>query len=472
MYNSKLYSILEHFNKYEQNRCRKYIQSPYFNKAQELIDLYEIFIKRINSSSQRPFTKEIIWKKLVPKKAFDDVRFRKFCSDLLKLVEGYLGQVVYENSKLDQAVNLMESIGKRKLDKLHNSTVKRAKTISNNQPFRNADYYLKQYQIEKKYYILTEFETKRSDRTNVEDIANNLDYFYFSEKLRLYYVVLTQQTFVSQDYKLLFIDDIMKNIELLKFQDILPISLYYQIILTTLNNENLEHYYKLKDLLGKHSLAFPQKEALTIYYSAINYCIRQLNKGNRQFLEESFYLYNDLIEKEIIFVNEELSPWDFKNICVLALRLGKYEWTENFIKKHRDRLPENSRDNAVTFNLARLYWYQKDHEKVIELLREVEYEDISYNLSSKSMLIATYYETDEIEPLYFLLESFRAYLNRHKDIPESRRRNYKNLIKYTKRLTKVRPGDKTALEKLKTEIEGSKSIADAKWLLEKIAELE
>ena len=65
MYNSKLYSILEHFNKYEQNRCRKYIQSPYFNKAQELIDLYEIFIKRINSTSQRSFTKDTIWKKLI-----------------------------------------------------------------------------------------------------------------------------------------------------------------------------------------------------------------------------------------------------------------------------------------------------------------------------------------------------------------------------------------------------------------------
>lgn len=472
MYNSKLYSILEHFNKYEQNRCRKYIQSPYFNKALELIDLYEIFIKRINSTSQRPFTKEIIWKKLVPKKAFDDVRFRKFCSDLLKLVEGYLGQEVYENSKLDQAVNLMESIGNRRLDKLYNSTVKRAKTISDKQPFRNADYFLKQYHIEREYYSLTKFEAKRSDRTNIEEIANNLDYFYFAEKLRLYYAAIIQKTFVSQDYKFLFIEDILSNIEKQNLQEIVPIAMYYQIIRAVSDTENLDHYYKLKSLLDKHALGFPKEEAYSLYNSAVNYCIVKINAGKSQFLEELFHLYNDQIDKEIIFLNNELSPWRLKNIVVIALRLGKYEWTERFINKYQNLVPEESRENAVSYNLAQVYFYQKKYEKVIPLLHSVEYEDMTYNLGSKSMLIATYYETDEIEPLYHLLESFRAYLNRHKDIPLNKRKNYANLIKFTKKLTKIYPGDKVPLKKLREEVENTKNIASINWLKEKIAELE
>jgi hypothetical protein len=95
----------------------------------------------------------------------------------------------------------------------------------------------------------------------------------------------------------------------------------------------------------------------------------------------------------------------------------------------------------------------KEFDKVIELLREVEYEDFTYNLNSKVMLLFTYYEMDEIEPLYSLFESFRVYLNRHKAIPEQRKNNYKNLIKYTKKLTKVMPGDKKAIEKLKKEVQ-------------------
>ncbi|MEM1323958.1 MAG: hypothetical protein AAGG75_27100, partial [Bacteroidota bacterium] len=99
-------------------------------------------------------------------------------------------------------------------------------------------------------------------------------------------------------------------------------------------------------------------------------------------------------------------------------------------------------------------------------------EDVSYNLGSKLMLTATYYETDEIEPLYSLLESFRAYLNRHKEIPNQRRKNYLNLIKFTKKLTKVIPGDKKAIDKLKQEIDSSGGIMNEEWLKEKIAELE
>ena len=92
MHNSKLYSILEHFDKYEQNRLRKYINSPYFNKNQALIHLFEIFIDHINDENSNEIEKKNIWEKIQPQKKFDDVRFRKLCSDLLKLVESFLAQ--------------------------------------------------------------------------------------------------------------------------------------------------------------------------------------------------------------------------------------------------------------------------------------------------------------------------------------------------------------------------------------------
>ena len=180
-----------------------------------------------------------------------------------------------------------------------------------------------------------------------------------------------------------------------------------------------------------------------------------------------------MINKGIIFAEGELSPWYFKNIVVVALRLGRYDWTENFIKDYSHKLPESFRSNAITYNLAQVYFHQKQHGKVIEQLRNVEYEDVAYNLGSKAMLISTYYETDEVEPLYSLLESFRAYLNRHKhDIPQNRRQNYINLIRFTKKLLRILPGDNKSIDKLKTEISATKNITGASWLKEKIAELE
>ena len=360
MHNSKLYSILEHFDKYEQNRCRKYIQSPYFNKNETLSALFEVLIKDINSTNNTELEKTTIWDTIAPNLPYNDVRFRKHLSDLLKLIEGFLAQQTYENNPLYQATFLIEAVGDKKMDKLYNSTMKSARRLSSQQEHRTASYYFYQYEIEKNYYDLTKSETKRGDRTNMEEIANNLDSFYLAEKMRIYCEILNKQFYVSQEYDFLFIEEIISHLEKYDYNNVPAISLYYQVYQTTVDNENVDHYYKLKALLDEHALKFPKEEALSIYYSAINYNIRKINSGNQKFIEELFHVYNDLINKEIIFVNDELSPWTFKNIVVLALRLGRYDWTESFIMNYNEKIPESFRENAVTFNLAQLYFYQKE----------------------------------------------------------------------------------------------------------------
>ncbi len=472
MRSSKIYSILEQFDKYEQNRFRKFLVSPYFNKDEVLIKLGDLLLKDINSVRKGTLDKVRIWKSLKLSKEFNDVRFRKYCSDLLKLIEGFLTQREFEENPLHQANYLLEAVGQKKMEKLYNGSMKTARRLSEAQKYKPSSYYFYQYQIEKSYYDLIDLDTRRTKKTNAEEIANNLDYFYFAEKLRIYCEALNRQYLVSQEYEFPFIEEIIKHVKNDNYQEIPPIAVYLQVYYTITEEDNLDHYYKLKSLLGRFGLVFPKQEALTLYYSAINYCIRQSNQGKQNFLEELFFLYKELIDKEIVFVNDSLSPWDFKNIIVSALRLGKYDWTEEFILNYNVKLPDQFRENAVTYNLATLYFYQKQYQKVIEQLRNVEYEDVIYNLNSKSMLLATYFELDEIDALDFLFQSFRAYLNRHKDIPESRRLLYLNLIKFTKKLTKLRPGDTAGLKRIKDEVNATGNIASLGWLKQKIAELE
>lgn len=471
MRNTKLYSILESFDKYELNRLRKYLNSAYFNKNQTLTDLFELLAADIGSEKKSELEKENVWTLLSLGANFDDVRFRKFYSDLLKLVEGFLCQQVYEADPVRQAADLIRAVGLRKIEKLYNSTMKTARRVSETQPFRHSEFHLKQYLIELNYYRMMEFETKRGARTNFEEIATNLDAFYLAEKLRISASVLTQQHFVSQEYKVQLIQEVLEHIRREDYQNTPAVAVYYQVYLTVSEQDNFEHYFKLKELLGKYGLVFPQDEAITIYYSAINYCIRQINHGNLQFNQELFDLYNDLIDRNILFLNNELSPWDFRNIVLVGLRIGQYQWVEDFIYNFNYKIPDLYRENAVTFNLAQLFFYQKKYDKVIEKLRDVEYEDVSYNLNSKTMLLTTYYETEEFEPLYSLFDSFRTYINRQNNIPKDRKENYKNLIKFTKKLTRIMPGDEAAIQRLKEEIAETRNVASLKWLQEKIEEL-
>jgi hypothetical protein len=472
MHNNKLLTILKHFSKPDLNQFHKYIVSPYFNKSQQLIHFFEIILKGINSPKSSLLNKENVWKRLFKDQKYNDVRFRKLNSDLLKMIEGFLSQQVFDSNNLQKAANLIESVGLRGIEKSYATAIRIANNESEKYPFEDADFYLKQYQIQKKYYEIIQHEFKHSERQNLEEIDTNLDNFYLAEKLRYICAALSQKQRGGHEYNLKYIDEVIQLLNV-KENNLTPAeAIYYQIYLTYVEEENVSHYYKLKALLKKYSLKFTSIEGKTLYDSTINYCVKKLNKGNSNFLSETFDIYEDYLKKGLIYIDGELDPFHFKNIVVMALRLEKFDWTENFIFSNQERLPESSRENAVTFNLARLYYYKKDYDKVISLLQTVEYDDIVYNLSAKSLLLATYYENDEIEPLYSLFESFRAFLNRRKDLTESKKRNYLNTIKFTKRLVKIIPGDLIALEKLKMDIDKTKDISDLKWLKQKIAELE
>jgi hypothetical protein len=108
---------------------------------------------------------------------------------------------------------------------------------------------------------------------------------------------------------------------------------------------------------------------------------------------------------------------------------------------------------------------------VISQLNQVEYEDITYNLNSKTLLMASYYELDEMEALISLLDTFRVYLGRNKKIPVVRRKHYMNTISIVKRLARLIPGEQKEVEKLIKEVESTQGVVSKNWLLEKLTAL-
>ena len=138
---------------------------------------------KINKQSSKGLEKELIWKKIYQGKDYDDVRFRKLCSDLLKLVESFLAQEHYQENPLYQATYLLEAVGQRKMDRLYNTTISSARRLSKQQKYKPGSYYFYQYQVEKSYQELSEQEYDRSSKRNYEMILDNLDKFYLAEKI-------------------------------------------------------------------------------------------------------------------------------------------------------------------------------------------------------------------------------------------------------------------------------------------------
>jgi hypothetical protein len=473
--NNKLYNILSELGKVEQNRLRKYIYSPYFNANEILGSFYTIIISHFNENKKTAqLKKELVWKLIYPKEAFNDSKFRKLCSDLIKLVEGFLAQQVYDKNEMQQSIYLLEAIQHEKIEPLYKTSKTAAETLALRQHIRPASYYQYLYQMEINVYELEETDLKRSEKSNIEEIINNLDNFYLAEKIKWYNSFLSRKNTVSYEYNVLFINEIIDHLQ--KNNDnLLPaVKINYLVLLTKLKQEDESHFFNLKNELALEGNKFPPNELYSFYLGALNYCISKINQGNQSFLREYHNLYTYLLENGIIFRASKdgtLSPWSFKNIVLAALRLGEYEWIEKFIQTYKDRLPIEFRGNAVSYNLAQVYFYQKKYDKAKALLQEVEYVDVAYNLDAKSMLMAIYFELDEDDSLISLMDSFKVYLSRHKDIPDQRKDLYLGLIKFIKRLMKLLPEDIKSINQLHEEIEATEGVASKKWLLEKLEEL-
>ena len=244
--------------------------------------------------------------------------------------------------------------------------------------------------------------------------------------------------------------------------------------MTLTESEDESHFESLKQMLEKHSNKFSAKEARDMYAYAQNYCIKKINSGHSKYLNEIFYLYKELLAKEIILEDGLISPWHFKNIVTTALRLEEFDWVENFIQQYQDNLSKESKENAVNYNIAALHFFRKEYSKALKLLQKVDFTDVYYHLDSKSMLLKTYFELEEHDGLYSLFDTFKIYLRRNKLISDYQKTVYLNLVKYTKKLVKLKTGFPTIkkITELKDQIKETKQIADLNWLNKKVEDAE
>lgn len=474
MNDSKFYKFLKSLNNKELRKFRKYLESPYFNTNQTLLALFSVFENHLLDAKSSLLQKETVWDFIYPNESFDYDRLRKLLHVLMVLGEDFLAQLAYDDNSAHRVHYLLQMLHRKEMDEFIHSTIQSGLTILKKENNRNGTYYYDLYSIEKYKYILENIESARVKKLNIQklnisEIDGHLNHFYFSEKLKYYCLLLSWSKMTNVDLEVTLIPEIVSKIANSKLMEIPAIAIYYQIYLTFIDPTDESHYFNLKNLIKNQLHLFPQEEARDIMNSAINYTIQKQNQGLLKFSLENFELWKEALKRNVVLINDELSPWSFKNIVTLALRLNEYEWTEHFIKDYGIKINKEFRENAINYNQAILFFYKKEYNKAIPLLQKVQFDEINYGLGAKALLLATFYELDEFDALDSFYESFKIFVNRNKNITDDIKKSYIQLIKLTKLLTESN-SDKLKLQKIKNEIQNSQATSK-KWLLEKVDEL-
>lgn len=130
------------------------------------------------------------------------------------------------------------------------------------------------------------------------------------------------------------------------------------------------------------------------------------------------------------------------------------------------------------FNLATWYYEQENYDQVINLLNRVTFTDVYYEISSKYILLKVYYDSDEINPLTYLITSFDRYIRRNKAISSQNRQGILNFLLMLKKLVKLKEWQlykkadfmQAQKEKLEMLLEEKKPMVNLVWLKQKLNE--
>jgi len=151
---------------------------------------------------------------------------------------------------------------------------------------------------------------------------------------------------MAGEFEPLLLKEILTYLESHDHDNVPEISIYYQILKTLLDSEDETHYTRLKEKLLLQINQLSASVINDMYVYARNYCVKKINLGRADYLEELFELYKTLIEKKIIFRKGYLSQWDYKNIVATGLRLKAFDWVKNFVIDYQKTLIPQDRKNA------------------------------------------------------------------------------------------------------------------------------
>ena len=472
MKNNKLITLLLTFSKNDLLQFKKYLLSPFFNENEKIIQLFDLIQHKFLKDTKKQPSKQEIWLTLFGKKTYRDVQLRRLFSDLNQLANGFLAYQKYKNNPVLESVFLMNSMQYSELNKQFEGAFRLANLQQTNSGKRNTDFHFHQFLIEKSYHEHIEYKGLQNlTFEHLEAADYQLDCFYITQKLKHYCDVLGYDAFLSKKVAIHFFEGFLEQINQSKYLQEPSVNAYKLVSEMLMNPGEEEHFHELKAFLLANNDAF-EKEELTIFYThLINYCIhKKINIGKSHFFQNLFEIYKDSLTTEIIFIGNEINFNHYKNIITVGVQIKEFDWVENFIQTYTPKLPKAHQENALTYNLAKVYFHQKDYEKVIEQLREVEYKDLIYALGGKLMLLKTYYELKEHTALDSLIDSFRIYLRRNRTISKEVRQQYMNVLRFVKKLASLAPYDTKGLEKTKQQIQECKALADKNWILEKVEE--
>lgn len=469
MKKTKLISLIEKLSPNELRRFHDFIFSPFFNKNEKVRKLGEIVLEKAPEFESDDLEKRKVFEILFLGKEYNELQINNVISDLLQLLYDFLAYQQFEEKPLLKKKYLLKELLQKDAPQHFERSTRRYQQLEGKTLERSFEYYFekKDFYSQLDQYVQT--KVRRQFDKNLQLENDSLDLGYFIQKLHLACNMVSRNIVINANYQPHFLEEILdfyKKNQHLKNEPALQV--YFKTLEMLQGGGEEQFYFELKNLLKEHYLIFPKEELFTLYNYALNFCIKKINSGKDNFYQEILELYKVLLQQKIIFLDGYLSQWTYKNIVTTGIRLKEFDWTKQFIYDYQETLVPKERANAIAYNLATLFHAQGDFRNTLFQLQDVEFTDTNYHLGAKILQLKSYYELDEGEAFFALIEAFKKYILRSRDLSDYRKKANANFLKLAKKIFQIKGRSGKIFSQKKTKIEETlktlEPLANKSWL--------
>jgi hypothetical protein len=485
--NYKVFRLLNSLNPDEIKEFEHFLKFK-LNQGNRLLSLFSYIRKFYPEFDKNSFSHKCVFNHLYGNAEYNDKKMRDCYSDLVSIIEEYMIDKEIVESVYSKSLMLLKQLKKRKLNDDVNKYLQQELKENINETVDDEYAYLHNY------LILNELDREFDESSKVGVSkkyfdqyilkSNYLIYFTIIGMLKAYIKLFMSNTLMKFDYNFKFMDAVLNHIkdESESYKKVKLIDVYYNILMIIKSDTTSENYFKFRNLLEKNKEIIEPLFLRELYIELFNHCKRLQHNGVVPFAAETYDLMNKMLDDGLFYVENKIMPeQNYRNLIAVGLRLGKMDWTLEFINKYKNFLVPEIMNDSYNYNLA-AYYYMKAksvpplekqalYDSALSHLAMVRTDELYYYSDVRILYLKIYIETDELNSAACIIDAFRHHLKNNKLLSEGLYKDSVNFVNACEKIIKLRSGS-TRLKKdnVLSLINSFDTVDSRKWLLLKVEE--